>query len=181
MFLTYYQMRNIRLLASIFGCTLVSVKICFSSLAILCRYEARHSIANMPFKWNQKLSYLSGRSYFINKKTKCSKAYAHFYRPFCNFVFDQITNPDIGFTHDASLLSQTVASQLPGMTLSNASGTSELSLEEETEDRQGQWLRRRRLDGSLNRVPVGFYTQVWKVLERVGNFLLQLIIILIGK
>ena len=53
------------------------------------------------------------------------------------------------------------------MTLSTASGTSELSLEEETEDRQGQWLRRRRLDGSLNRVPVGFYTQVWKVLERV--------------
>ena len=67
----------------------------------------------------------------------------------------------------AHLSSQTVASQLPGMTLSTASGTSELSLEEETEDRQGQWLRRRRLDGSLNRVPVGFYTQVWKVLERV--------------
>ena len=57
-------------------------------------------------------------------------------------------------------------SQLPGMSLSTGSGTSDLS-DEETEDRQGQWLRRRRLDGSLNRVPVGFYTQVWKVLERV--------------
>ena len=40
--------------------------------------------------------------------------------------------------------------------------------ESEMEDRQGQWLRRRRLDGALNRVPVGFYTQVWKVLEKVG-------------
>lgn len=39
--------------------------------------------------------------------------------------------------------------------------------EDEMEDRQGQWLRRRRLDGALNRVPVGFYTQVWKVLEKV--------------
>lgn len=33
-------------------------------------------------------------------------------------------------------------------------------------DRQGQWLRRRRLDGALNRVPVGFYSCVWRVLER---------------
>ncbi|XP_013379193.1 probable phosphorylase b kinase regulatory subunit alpha [Lingula anatina] len=34
------------------------------------------------------------------------------------------------------------------------------------EEKQGQWMRRRRLDGSLNRVPVGFYTKVWQVLER---------------
>ncbi|KAK3100518.1 hypothetical protein FSP39_021212 [Pinctada imbricata] len=32
-------------------------------------------------------------------------------------------------------------------------------------DRQGQWLRRRRLDGALNRVPVGFYTKVWGTLK----------------
>ena len=35
-------------------------------------------------------------------------------------------------------------------------------------DRQGQWLRRRRLDGALNRVPVGFYLEIWSVLGRVG-------------
>jgi len=35
-------------------------------------------------------------------------------------------------------------------------------------DRQGQWLRRRRLDGALNRVPRGFYPKVWSVLERVS-------------
>lgn len=33
-------------------------------------------------------------------------------------------------------------------------------------DKQGQWLRRRRLDGALNRVPRGFYSKVWMVLER---------------
>ncbi|XP_056605430.1 phosphorylase b kinase regulatory subunit alpha, skeletal muscle isoform isoform X3 [Triplophysa dalaica] len=32
--------------------------------------------------------------------------------------------------------------------------------------RQGQWLRRRRLDGALNRVPVGFYRKVWKILQK---------------
>jgi phosphorylase kinase alpha/beta subunit len=39
-------------------------------------------------------------------------------------------------------------------------------------DRQGQWLRRRRLDGALNRVPKGFYSRVWTVLERVGLILI---------
>lgn len=44
----------------------------------------------------------------------------------------------------------------------------ELEKEDDVEsDRQGQWLRRRRLDGALNRVPVGFYPRVWKVLKMV--------------
>jgi hypothetical protein len=34
-------------------------------------------------------------------------------------------------------------------------------------DKHGQWIRRRRLDGSLNRVSVGFYTKVWMALEKV--------------
>ncbi|KAL5012659.1 hypothetical protein ScPMuIL_011210 [Solemya velum] len=37
--------------------------------------------------------------------------------------------------------------------------------DDESMDRQGQWLRRRRLDGALNRVPVGFYPRVWKILS----------------
>uniref|UniRef100_A0A4W3GUP5 Phosphorylase b kinase regulatory subunit n=1 Tax=Callorhinchus milii TaxID=7868 RepID=A0A4W3GUP5_CALMI len=36
------------------------------------------------------------------------------------------------------------------------------------DSRQGQWLRRRRLDGALNRVPVGFYQKIWKILQKVG-------------
>ena len=35
----------------------------------------------------------------------------------------------------------------------------------EENDRQGIWMRRRRLDGALNRVPVGFYSKVWMILE----------------
>lgn len=35
-----------------------------------------------------------------------------------------------------------------------------------TKNREGQWLRRRRLDGALNRVPKGFYPKVWLLLER---------------
>uniref|UniRef100_A0A673H0I8 Phosphorylase b kinase regulatory subunit n=1 Tax=Sinocyclocheilus rhinocerous TaxID=307959 RepID=A0A673H0I8_9TELE len=34
------------------------------------------------------------------------------------------------------------------------------------DSRHGQWLRRRRLDGALNRVPVGFYQNVWKILQK---------------
>lgn len=36
------------------------------------------------------------------------------------------------------------------------------------DSRHGQWQRRRRLDGALNRVPVGFYQNVWKVLQKVS-------------
>uniref|UniRef100_A0A669PN15 Phosphorylase b kinase regulatory subunit n=1 Tax=Phasianus colchicus TaxID=9054 RepID=A0A669PN15_PHACC len=35
------------------------------------------------------------------------------------------------------------------------------------DSRQGQWKRRRRLDGALNRVPLGFYQKVWKVLQKM--------------
>ncbi|KAG1940412.1 phosphorylase b kinase regulatory subunit alpha, skeletal muscle isoform [Pimephales promelas] len=34
------------------------------------------------------------------------------------------------------------------------------------DSRHGQWLRRRRLDGALNRVPLGFYQNVWKILQK---------------
>uniref|UniRef100_A0A8C2HL80 Phosphorylase b kinase regulatory subunit n=1 Tax=Cyprinus carpio TaxID=7962 RepID=A0A8C2HL80_CYPCA len=35
------------------------------------------------------------------------------------------------------------------------------------DSRHGQWLRRRRLDGALNRVPFGFYQNVWKILQKM--------------
>ncbi|XP_067663658.1 probable phosphorylase b kinase regulatory subunit alpha isoform X3 [Haliotis asinina] len=44
--------------------------------------------------------------------------------------------------------------------------TSETDDDDSSSDRQGQWIRRRRLDGSLNRVPLGFYPRLWTVLER---------------
>ncbi|XP_050438174.1 probable phosphorylase b kinase regulatory subunit alpha isoform X2 [Adelges cooleyi] len=41
--------------------------------------------------------------------------------------------------------------------------------EEFERDRQGQWLRRRRLDGALNRVPGEFYKRVWIILEKCSG------------
>ena len=35
------------------------------------------------------------------------------------------------------------------------------------DDRLGQWIRRRCLDGALNRAPEDFYPKFWKVLEKV--------------
>lgn len=46
--------------------------------------------------------------------------------------------------------------------------SSKLEEQGSTDSRQGQWQRRRRLDGALNRVPVGFYQNVWKVLQKVS-------------
>ncbi|KAK0159634.1 hypothetical protein PV327_010728 [Microctonus hyperodae] len=40
-------------------------------------------------------------------------------------------------------------------------------------DKQGQWLRRRRLDGALNRVPRDFYPRVWQVLERCQGLVIE--------
>ncbi|XP_014111972.1 PREDICTED: phosphorylase b kinase regulatory subunit alpha, skeletal muscle isoform isoform X1 [Pseudopodoces humilis] len=44
--------------------------------------------------------------------------------------------------------------------------SSMLEDQDSADTRQGQWQRRRRLDGALNRVPVGFYQKVWKVLQK---------------
>ena len=39
--------------------------------------------------------------------------------------------------------------------------------DEDPQDRLGQWIRRRCLDGALNRAPEDFYPKFWKVLEKV--------------
>lgn len=40
--------------------------------------------------------------------------------------------------------------------------------EHQENERVGNWVRRRCLDGALNRVPEDFYRNVWKVLEKVS-------------
>ena len=40
-------------------------------------------------------------------------------------------------------------------------------LRSEGDEKAGHWIRRRRLDGALNRVPPDFYPKVWHILERV--------------
>lgn len=43
----------------------------------------------------------------------------------------------------------------------------------EENDRAGLWYRRRLLDGSLNRVPPGFYTRMWNLLEKCQGITIQ--------
>ena len=45
----------------------------------------------------------------------------------------------------------------------------ELRSTEGGDEKAGHWIRRRRLDGALNRVPPDFYPKVWHILERVRN------------
>nr|XP_055193673.1 phosphorylase b kinase regulatory subunit alpha, skeletal muscle isoform isoform X3 [Nyctereutes procyonoides] len=55
----------------------------------------------------------------------------------------------------------------PGPSVAPSIGSFPSAYSQQTsKDRQGQWQRRRRLDGALNRVPVGFYQKVWKVLQK---------------
>ena len=49
-------------------------------------------------------------------------------------------------------------------------GKSDVPLISVDEDRAGHWIRRRRLDGALNRVPPDFYPNVWHILEKVSGF-----------
>uniref|UniRef100_A0A8B9BED2 Phosphorylase b kinase regulatory subunit n=2 Tax=Anser TaxID=8842 RepID=A0A8B9BED2_9AVES len=50
--------------------------------------------------------------------------------------------------------------------LGKGSFSSMLEDQSSKDSRQGQWKRRRRLDGALNRVPMGFYQKVWKILQK---------------
>ena len=41
--------------------------------------------------------------------------------------------------------------------------------DELTPEKTGRWLRRRRLDGALNRLPKDFYPRIWRLLEKVWD------------
>ncbi|KNC83173.1 hypothetical protein SARC_04559 [Sphaeroforma arctica JP610] len=43
----------------------------------------------------------------------------------------------------------------------------------DTASRRGQWMRRRQLDGALNRVPVKFFNRVWHVLKKSHGFVVS--------
>ncbi|PNJ04717.1 PHKA1 isoform 2 [Pongo abelii] len=64
------------------------------------------------------------------------------------------------------LMSPSFMSPGTSMTPSSGSFPSAYDHQSSKDSRQGQWQRRRRLDGALNRVPVGFYQKVWKVLQK---------------
>ncbi|XP_048192028.1 phosphorylase b kinase regulatory subunit alpha, skeletal muscle isoform isoform X6 [Perognathus longimembris pacificus] len=63
---------------------------------------------------------------------------------------------------------KTEIKQSPGACMAPGSGSFPSTYDQQPsrDSRQGQWQRRRRLDGALNRVPIGFYQKVWKVLQK---------------
>ncbi|KAG9478035.1 hypothetical protein GDO78_013169, partial [Eleutherodactylus coqui] len=80
---------------------------------------------------------------------------------------DQMTGPAISI-HELGAVGATKNGQA-GDTLSSHGdlSTSTISdVDNAYDSRQGQWLRRRQLDGALNRVPVGFYQKVWTILQK---------------
>uniref|UniRef100_A0A8C4N838 Phosphorylase b kinase regulatory subunit n=1 Tax=Equus asinus asinus TaxID=83772 RepID=A0A8C4N838_EQUAS len=75
-------------------------------------------------------------------------------------------NPNGGHPLAVDLMSLSFLSPGTSLTPKNGSFTSTYGQHPSKDSRQGQWQRRRRLDGALNRVPVGFYQKVWKVLQK---------------
>lgn len=78
----------------------------------------------------------------------------------------EIKQSNGGHTLGIDLMSPSFLSPGTSMTLSSGSFTSADDEQTFKDNRQGQWQRRRRLDGALNRVPIGFYQKVWKVLQK---------------
>uniref|UniRef100_A0A674HSZ1 Phosphorylase b kinase regulatory subunit n=1 Tax=Taeniopygia guttata TaxID=59729 RepID=A0A674HSZ1_TAEGU len=74
----------------------------------------------------------------------------------------------VRFLHAGHSMSSTLMSFQRGSTPSSPTSTSPTGSGGDMSwgDRKGQWLRRRRLDGAINRVPVGFYEKVWKILQK---------------
>ncbi|XP_039609897.1 phosphorylase b kinase regulatory subunit alpha, skeletal muscle isoform isoform X1 [Polypterus senegalus] len=67
---------------------------------------------------------------------------------------------------DGDFADSSTVSAPPASSPGDVVSSSPLRPEATSDSRQGQWLRRRRLDGALNRVPVGFYQKVWKILQK---------------
>ncbi|XP_040855583.1 phosphorylase b kinase regulatory subunit alpha, skeletal muscle isoform isoform X4 [Ochotona curzoniae] len=76
------------------------------------------------------------------------------------------SQPNGGHPLGVDLMSPSFLS--PGTSMTTSSGSLPSLPDQQTskDSRQGQWQRRRRLDGALNRVPIGFYQKVWKVLQK---------------
>lgn len=78
----------------------------------------------------------------------------------------EIKQSNGGHTLGVDLMSSSFLSPGNSMTPSSGLFTSAHDQQAFKDNRQGQWQRRRRLDGALNRVPIGFYQKVWKVLQK---------------
>ncbi|EDV24395.1 uncharacterized protein TRIADDRAFT_25466 [Trichoplax adhaerens] len=83
-------------------------------------------------------------------------------------------HPDSRYTSSFKAASKRKISDVPHRLLTTNSTDSDNPSDF---DRPGQWMRRRRIDGALNRVPENFYQYVWRVLEKchgisIGGYVL---------
>ncbi|XP_044538789.1 phosphorylase b kinase regulatory subunit alpha, skeletal muscle isoform [Gracilinanus agilis] len=76
------------------------------------------------------------------------------------------SQPNGGHPLSTELMSPPFLSPGPSLSPSRGSFMGAYGEQAGKDTRQGQWQRRRRLDGALNRVPIGFYQKVWKVLQK---------------
>ncbi|XP_043830103.1 phosphorylase b kinase regulatory subunit alpha, skeletal muscle isoform isoform X2 [Dromiciops gliroides] len=77
-----------------------------------------------------------------------------------------IKQPNGGHALSTELMSPPFLSPGPSLSPSGGSFSGAYGDQSWKDTRQGQWQRRRRLDGALNRVPIGFYQKVWTVLQK---------------
>ncbi|XP_035825759.1 phosphorylase b kinase regulatory subunit alpha, liver isoform isoform X5 [Aplysia californica] len=96
----------------------------------------------------------------------------------CEIAETKLSVKSLHSSHETTRLSRLsykhkVSADLPTLGMSSQIISKEQQEEEEIADRQGQWLRRRRLDGSLNRVPLGFYPMLWELLHRCHGLLIK--------
>ena len=61
----------------------------------------------------------------------------------------------------------------PSASFSGSLADADSNEDQSESDKQGQWIRRRRLDGALNRVPRGFYSRMWMLLERCPGLVIE--------
>ena len=100
--------------------------------------------------------------------TQCNKV--SFSQHDSKFVFSFVAPQDQNATRQLSIVTPSkkyASGQLHEHVqfLGSSNISNELDLDDP--DRHGQWRRRRRLDGALNRVPQDFYPQLWYLLSQV--------------
>eukprot|EP00124_Ichthyophonus_hoferi_P001166 Ihof_evm7s55 gene=Ihof_evmTU7s55 len=84
-----------------------------------------------------------------------------------------------GLKHDVHAIgkeadvSDTESNQMESKAIVRRTSSTAGSMEHVATPCRGQWLRRRQLDGALNRVPINFYSKVWHVLRRCHGFVVS--------
>ncbi|XP_050757610.1 phosphorylase b kinase regulatory subunit alpha, skeletal muscle isoform isoform X3 [Gymnogyps californianus] len=128
--------------------------------------EATENLMNLSPSDMKSLLYhiLSGKEFGVERSVRSVDSSLTTAISICEVGAVGATKPErVGIVRLKSEIKQSAGhSELLG----KGSFSSMLEEQGSKDSRHGQWQRRRRLDGALNRVPVGFYQKVWKVLQK---------------